>query len=461
MQSLRSGSLFVVFMAVDSITLIAIAPIRSESETETYQYLRLQLEYLFALIIFSMTEQVQAIFQRNASFDLRTMLGATEGIMREVLDYAGPKGNPGPFLLGGAETFFPLSPEARETASRALQNVGSKTNDTVFALLLADGKLLSLVQPAFRPHQLRVSDMHLLLHFLCRHQGLYSSELWLPVCLPRFNSSGFLYCYTQCLQVESKLVLALVSQHGTTEQFQIFQGAAAAIRSELSIPVVAGSVLRIHDTDTIFESSQEAGSDVVWSRMEAEVTNGEEDYVDASGDGDKMIPYIAGTNESHFRKESMLLKELKLLLDSNITDDTLQEYLDMAQAIHFIFRFDASIHSKGRQPRGGKGGHLTQCISTPLCAEFESVEAKQRLWSRYQKLNLRLRLGSASVESSMDAFDMISQDHLDSKEAVAPGIGKHCPGIGLVESPPNMEGLSYIMDEREIFLAVNGSEFEL
>jgi hypothetical protein len=45
----------------------------------------------------------------------------------------------------------------------------------------------------------------------------------------------------------------------------------------------------------------------------------------------------------------------------------------------------------------------------------------------------------------MDAFSMISQDNLDSKEVIAPGIGKP-PGVGLVESPPNNEGLSHIMD---------------
>jgi hypothetical protein len=450
-QSLRSGSLLVVFFAVDSITLVAISAVGDTGETETMAYLRLQLEYLFTLIIFTMTEQVQAIFQQNASFDLRTMLGATEGLMRAIVDDAGPEGNPAPYLLGGAPTVFPLSPETRQAASQVLYTVGNHTDDTVFALLIADGKLITVVQPAFRAHHLRTSDMHLLLCFLGRHQGIYSSELWLPVCLPRFNSSGFLYCYTHCLDVETKLVIALLSQHGSTEQFQIFRDAAATIRRRLSFPVVVGSVLTILDTETSFESSHRTGSDVQWSRS----TSGDDDYVDASGDGDKMIPYVAGTNEN------CLLKELKFSLDVANIDDAFKEYLDIAQAIHFIFRFDGRVHTKGRHARESNSGHLTQCINAPLVAPFDEVASKRRLWSMYQKLNLRLRLGSASVESTMDAFSMISQDCVDSKEVIAPGIGKHCPAIGLVESPPNSEGLSYIMDETHIFLALNGSGFEL
>jgi hypothetical protein len=295
--------------------------------------------------------------------------------------------------------------------------------------------------------------MHLLLGFMGRHQGLYSSELWLPVCLPRFNSTGFLYFYTHCLDVETKLVIVLASQHGTTEQFQIFREAAAIIRRKLSLPVVVGSVLKILDTETSFESSHGTDTDVQWSRSEVGSASGEDDYVDASGDGDKMM------NERKY--ENYLLKELKLSLDACRDDDTIKEYLDIAQAIHFIFRFDAPIQTKGRHSRGRKSGHLTQCINTPLVAPFDEAVSKRRIWSMYQKLNLRLRLGSASVESTMDAFDMISQDHLGSREVVAPGVGKYCPAVGLVESPPNNEGLSYIMDENEIFLAMNGSGFEL
>jgi hypothetical protein len=90
-----------------------------------------------------------------------------------------------------------------------------------------------------------------------------------------------------------------------------------------------------------------------------------------------------------------------------------------------------------------KSGHLTQCVNAPLVAPFDEMASKRRLWSMYQKLNSRLRLGS-SVESTMDAFSMISQDNRQQRGHRS-WDRKARPAVGLVESPPNNnEGLSYM-----------------
>ena len=89
-----------------------------------------------------------------------------------------------------------------------------------------------------------------------------------------------------------------------------------------------------------------------------------------------------------------------------------------------------------------------------------------RSWRNYLNLSLRLRLGSATVEASMDAFDMIKNSCRDDKDSTQsgffPDVGKHCPAIGLFESPPyNADGISYIMEEDFLYLAMNGKHFEL
>jgi len=67
----------------------------------------------------------------------------------------------------------------------------------------------------------------------------------------------------------------------------------------------------------------------------------------------------------------------------------------------------------------------------------------------------------------MDAFDMIrnpSPAHGKHKNesAIFGGISKSCPSIGLHESAPyNPDGLSYIVEGDEIYLAINGKHFEL
>lgn len=459
LQSLQSEELTVVFMTVGSITLIATSRIGTYKERETEAYLRLQLEYVYGHIIFSLTEKVQDVFQQNPGFDLGNMLGSNDNAMLGILDEAGPLGNCGSFLTGGAETVFPIEPSVREDASNALAAVGNATPNTVFAILVAGNKLLTLVQPKYRPHQLRTSDLHLLLNFVNHQLGHLTSELWVPVCLPRFNSSGFLYAYTNCLDMATKLSLILISQHSTTEQFELFRNAATNIRKELGLPTLVGSVLHILETNSDDIDKSGGRDDVAWSRSDAvaEVESDDEDYVDASGDGDQIIPSV---NKC---EPCPLLRELKNAANVSVQQSLLEEYCKVSSAMHFVFRLDVPVRSN-KPKRNETSGALTQCISAPLGSPFDSPASKRHVWTVYQKLNLRLRLGSASVESTMDAFDMIANDHMNGDEekmGSISGIGRHCPAICLAESPPNIQGVTYVLDGDELFMALNGRDFEL
>ena len=79
----------------------------------------------------------------------------------------------------------------------------------------------------------------------------------------------------------------------------------------------------------------------------------------------------------------------------------------------------------------------------------------------YQKLQLCMRLGSSTFQSTMNAFDSISSEQATSKEEHMKGIGRYCPASCLVESPPEIRGLTYAIDGSELFLAMNGREFEV
>jgi hypothetical protein len=405
---------------------------------------------VFAQFIFTLTEQVQNVFDHNPGFDLRSMLTASDNLMHGILDESGPNGNAGPFLVSGVQSYFPISFHVRERSSRTLQSIGGETENTAFALLIVGDKLLTLVQPAFRHHQLRVSDLHLILNFLSRQPGLFSSELWIPFCLPRFNSSGFLYAYTRCLHVETKLSLVLISPLNTTEQFQTFRDAANKIQDELGFPAVVGSVLTIVNSTNSNDGNKERESDVEWTRstvISEDPNQSDDDYVDVSSDGERII-------DRPSNQESTLLQELKRnTTDTTTIENIVKECLDEDYVMHFLFRIDVPV-------RKGKG-NLTQCISPPLAFPFIDGSSKRRVWSYYQKMSLRLRLGSATVESTMDAFDMISQDKSSDNDRTFPGIAKYCPAIGLLESAPNAHGVTYIVEGSELFLAMNGRDFEL
>jgi hypothetical protein len=159
--------------------------------------------------------------------------------------------------------------------------------------------------------------------------------------------------------------------------------------------------------------------------------------------------------------ECILLNEVRQSLELSSFEEIAKEYFEEESLIHFLFRVDVPVKNCSRQSSQGKG-HLTQCISPSIPFPFVDSSSRRRLWTNYQKLSLRLRLGSATVESSMDAFDMIRQDETaNGHTGYFPGIAKDCPAIGLLESPPNVHGVTYIVEGSEIFLAMNGRDFEL
>jgi hypothetical protein len=79
----------------------------------------------------------------------------------------------------------------------------------------------------------------------------------------------------------------------------------------------------------------------------------------------------------------------------------------------------------------------------------------------YQKLQLRMGLGSWTFQSTMNASDSISSEQAASEEDHMKGIGWYCPASCLVESPPEIRGITYAIDGSELFLAMNGREFEV
>ena len=509
-QSLQAGGTKMVFLTVGHLTLLAIAEGGTGSgECETEAYLRLQLEYLYGQIIFTLTDTIQNVFTRRHNYDLRSMLGATEAVMRGILDQASPLGNGGSFLCAGVESVWPIPHEIRDHASQVLSSVCGKHSDTcLFAILLVGNEMISVVMPRYKPHQLHPSDLHLILNF-CNHQpGLLTNELWFPVCLPRFSSSGFVYAYTTCLDSGTGLACCLISQENSTEQFERFRKAGASIRHKLGLRAPKSSVLLIKEASGSpngnGDSSNRVGSaaaeeseiektnfdDIAWQRNESSSDGGgsnEGELMDDEKSSEKVVDELAGVfgkdltvsetsnasvtqslngtenagsfieehgEPSTHQGESSLVKILNEVKRNRVRDAMIDDYLQLGSAMHFLFRIDVAVYDTG--------GMLTQCLSPPLQFPFVDEKSKRRVYCMYQRLALRLRLGSASVESTMDAFAMIADDHDNPENRHATmGIGKDCQAQCLLESPPNVHGCSYILDGSELFIAINGRDFEL
>jgi First Longin domain of FUZ, MON1 and HPS1/Second Longin domain of FUZ, MON1 and HPS1 len=450
-QSLRAGSLLLVFQSVGSILLVAVSRTKAAgAESQVEMCLRLRLEYLYGQIIFTLTDHVQSIFAHNPGFDLRDMLG-NDSALRTIFDETGE--TPARYLTAAIPMVYPLSAEAREEASMVLKRVGDETKNTVFALLFVQSDLVVLVQSSYQPHQIRATDMHLLLNFLSRQPT--KSELWLPICLPRFNASGFLHCYAHRLTVESNLSLALISQEGSTEQFQSFRAAALRVRRQLGIPVEPSNVLEILCTTN-------NRIDVDWRRSTAEDawTSSSLPHYDQDDDDDyEMIPYQVGDDEASFPR--LLLGELDALRHSadnpSEVSFLLKEYLQIG-VLHFVLRRDIPITegvgiNTSNNHRRPNFAVISQCICSPV-----NDMSGKNLWEFYERLHLRLLLGSATFASIYDAYDNVADGKPEKGDVLH---SRDFATMKLMESPPTIQAVSYAVENSGIHLAMNGKGFEL
>lgn len=79
----------------------------------------------------------------------------------------------------------------------------------MFAILLANNKLITLVR--MKKYCLHPSDMHLIFNLVQASESLKNSESWTPLCLPKFDPSGFLYGHVSYLAEDCQACLLLLT----------------------------------------------------------------------------------------------------------------------------------------------------------------------------------------------------------------------------------------------------------
>ena len=96
--------------------------------------------------------------------------------------------------LTGTLSVVPLESDLRDECALALKPPG-KYPDILYALLLYRSTIVTLLRP--KSHSIHPSDLHILLNTINASSALRmtNSESWLPICLPRFNSKGFVHAF--------------------------------------------------------------------------------------------------------------------------------------------------------------------------------------------------------------------------------------------------------------------------
>ncbi|KIN04835.1 hypothetical protein OIDMADRAFT_157219 [Oidiodendron maius Zn] len=162
---------------------------------ESDAQLRSQLEALYMQILSTLTlPALKQLFSNRPNTDLRRPLGGTETLLSSLADTF-TKGSASALL--SALECLKIRKSQRYTIDSTL--LKARTEKLLYGLIVAGGRLVSVIRP--KRHSLHPSDLQLIFNMLFEAKSIETGggENWIPICLPGFNSSGYLYMYVSFL----------------------------------------------------------------------------------------------------------------------------------------------------------------------------------------------------------------------------------------------------------------------
>ncbi|ORX60902.1 DUF254-domain-containing protein [Piromyces finnis] len=182
----------IVFLLRNPLYLVCVS-----QTNESEEHLRLQLLYLYNQILFSLTSvQLTKIFQDRVNFDLRNLLSGTEIYMDELSRKFSVDAS---FMLKSIRCLR-LKNDLRNTIGEIMNNYRPK--NILYGILTYNDKIINIIRP--KKQSVHPLDIHLILNMI-NSTSFRSVESWSPICLPKYNSRGFLYAYVSYLDnIESQ-----------------------------------------------------------------------------------------------------------------------------------------------------------------------------------------------------------------------------------------------------------------
>ncbi|KAJ8509306.1 hypothetical protein ONZ45_g8521 [Pleurotus djamor] len=157
---------------------------------------RSHLEYLHLQIISIVTaSHLRRLFERRGNFDLRRLLDGAESFLTSILsrlefDLA---------ISTSSLLCLKLDQPLRKRAADCLIPT-SKMKDVLYVFLVANGRVVTLLRP--KKHSIHPADIHILLNTIYNPSIIHSpaTTSCVPICLPKFNPSGFMNAYISFLR---------------------------------------------------------------------------------------------------------------------------------------------------------------------------------------------------------------------------------------------------------------------
>ncbi|KAL5506321.1 hypothetical protein EMCRGX_G007939 [Ephydatia muelleri] len=194
-----AGNHHFVFLCKGPLMLVTVSRTRqSEAQLTT------QLNYAYYQILSVLTNtQLVHIFDRDPRFDMRSLLQGSEKFIDNVLKMC----DEDPSLLLGGIHCLPMVPTLRQTITTILQQC--RVKDVLFIILIAKNQVITYVRP--KEYNLHFIDIHLIINLVDASTSFKTAVNWTPICLPRFNETGFLHAHVSFLPDDSPACLLLVS----------------------------------------------------------------------------------------------------------------------------------------------------------------------------------------------------------------------------------------------------------
>jgi hypothetical protein len=195
---LRSPLYYVCVSSILEPESVVSASSKSLIQSLTFFQVRIYLDHLHFLLLSVLTStQLERILTKHTNFDLRRLLTGTTTLLHSHLERLPTS----PGILTSSLQTMRLDPALRTRVAEALVPPSKlKTKDALYALLVVDGKVVTIARP--RKHSIHPADLHVLLATIAAPSIKGTTASWLPICLPKFNASGFLHAYVSFIRSE-------------------------------------------------------------------------------------------------------------------------------------------------------------------------------------------------------------------------------------------------------------------
>lgn len=215
LKAIKTSKAIFQFLYKSPLLLMAQGPVFSSEHI-----LASQLDFLYSYFVSSLSgRQLHRLFKNRDNFDLRGFLGQPDF---DSLDH---------ITFGMCNNYYPALQLNAMKAQYLPKNVRESIHDTMlkeyresslprgtllYGLIISSDQysLSAVLRP--KTHTLHTVDLHLLNQLIASKlkDKDDSKEFWVPICFPKFNPTGFLYCYIKFLPEEShknRPVVVLIS----------------------------------------------------------------------------------------------------------------------------------------------------------------------------------------------------------------------------------------------------------